>query len=238
MARIKTIYNDNGRLGLLTKAAETAENDKGKGITLLSDKTVADIQVFLPRFEEKMLNISDKASDRSKEVREKNEALTKLDMYMRDTWEVLKRRVSREQEPNEVLTYYELPLSGVVPKSTTQSNLLALAAKMIQGDSKAVAKGYPAMVNPSAEELAEVLEKAKIESSEVAPADQIYDMAQEELEQERLTADKLITNIIAELRFNLRERDPASQRRIMERYGIQIIKNQNESEDTVIQNED
>jgi len=128
-------------------------------------------------------------------------------------------------EPAEVLTFYELPLSGVIPKSFSFSESIAVAEKVIVGDRKATEAGYPPMQNPTAEELQEAVEKAKKESNDVAPADRAYDEAEEAVEALRGKAAELIYDLIAELKFNLRKKDPASQRRIIRSYGIEIISN-------------
>ena len=47
-----------------------------------------------------------------------------------------------------------------------------------------------------------------------------YDKAQEAADELREQADDLIDDVAAELRFNLRKKDPASRRRIMRTYGV------------------
>jgi hypothetical protein len=49
--------------------------------------------------------------------------------------------------------------------------------------------------------------------------DREYDQAQEEIAGLRFKADELISDVMAELRFNLRKKDGSSQRRIMRTYG-------------------
>ena len=91
---------------------------------------------------------------------------------------------------------------------------------MVQGDAAAVAAGFPAMINPSATELKAQIDNARTEAADVAGADRAYDEAQEAAENLREHADDLIDDIAAELRFNLRKKDPASRRRIMRTYGV------------------
>ena len=143
-------------------------------------------------------------------------------MYLRDFWEVLRRRARRLDQPAEVLTYYGLTLDGLAPQPTNQEAWLAVAAQVVEGDRLAVEAGYPPMVNPSAAEVAQVLEAARREADDVARADRAYDQAQEAVARLRIRADELIQEVMAELRFALRRRDPASRRRIMRTYGARF----------------
>jgi hypothetical protein len=219
MATIKKRYSDNGRTHVLQTTVKTAKSD---GDNYVSATTVQDITNFLPNWNLKLEQVSQFLSVREKEVREKNIAMGFLDRIVRDVWEVEKRRVKRLDLPAEVLTYYQLPLNGNVPKTIKRKELLALAANMIQGDKEAVLAGFDPIDNPSAAELQTALDAAEKESAEVAPADRKYDEAEEEVSNLRPEADNLVANVVDELKFNLRKRDRASQRRIIQSYGIEI----------------
>jgi hypothetical protein len=219
MATIKKRYSDNGRTHVLQTTVKTAKSD---GDNYVSATTVQDITNFLPNWNLKLEQVSQFLSVREKEVREKNIAMGFLDRIVRDVWEVEKRRVKRLDLPTEVLTYYQLPLNGNVPKTIKRKELLALAANMIQGDKEAVLAGFDPIVNPSAAELQTALDAAEKESAEVAPADRKYDEAEEEVSNLRPAADNLISDVVDEMKFNLRKRDRASQRRIIQSYGVEI----------------
>lgn len=219
MATIKKRYSDNGRTHVLQTTVKTAKSD---GDNYVSATTVQDITNFLPNWNLKLEQVSQFLSVREKEVREKNIAMGFLDRIVRDVWEVEKRRVKRLDLPTEVLTYYQLPLNGNVPKTIKRKELLALAANMIQGDKEAVLAGFDPIVNPSAAELQTALDAAEKESAEVAPADRNFDEAEEEVSNLRPAADNLISDVVDEMKFNLRKRDRASQRRIIQSYGVEI----------------
>ncbi len=222
MATIKKLYSDNGRTHVLQTALKTAQVDTEKGENYVSKATTKSILAFLPIWEQNLLQVNQYLSIREKEIREKNTAITFLDTVIRDVWEVQKRRVNRLNLPAEVLTYYQLPLSGIVPKSSKEKDLLATAANIITGDAKAVEAGYSAIVNPSVAEVQTALDAAKKELAEVAPADRNYDIAEEGVSNLRPDADSLIADVVDELRFNLRKRDGGSQRRIIQSYGVEI----------------
>lgn len=161
----------------------------------------------------------EKLGDRTKEVREQNDVLEKFEMTLRHLWRSLMQRVTRLNEPVEVLTYYGLPHDGTIPNPTTRKGWITLATKVVKGDEKAVSKSYEAIVNPSAQDLQTLLDTIKSEMKDVAKADRVYDEAQEIVAEHRPEADEFISEVMSELRFNLRQKDRSSRRRIMRSYG-------------------
>ena len=212
--------NDIDRLAFLKRAVATGEEDIAAGKTYATGDTLNKSKLFIGEFAPVVSAVSEKSSERSKEVREKAEATKLVEVFMRDIWEVLKRRVNREDQPAEVLNYYLLTLDGTVPKPSGREALMTMAEQVVHGDADAVAAGFPAMVNPSAADLKARINNARTEAADVAGADRAYDEAQEAAENLREHADDLIDDIAAELRFNLRKKDPASRRRIMRTYGV------------------
>lgn len=161
----------------------------------------------------------EKLGDRTKEVREQNDVLEKFEMTLRHLWRSLMQRVTRLNEPVEVLTYYGLPHDGTIPNPTTRKGWITLATKVVKGDEKAVSKSYEAIVNPSAQDLQTLLDTIKSEMKDVAKADRVYDETQEIVAEHRPEADEFISEVMSELRFNLRQKDRSSRRRIMRSYG-------------------
>ncbi|HEX2936254.1 MAG TPA: hypothetical protein VHO72_12950 [Bacteroidales bacterium] len=223
--------SDAARIGLLNATVKTGKSDVSKGKKYLSDETLKQASDTANQFSNLLKAETGKLAARSKEVREKNQALIALDAALRDTWEVIKRRVFRKNEPAEVLTYYQLPLDGTVPKLISEKEIFTLADRVIAGDKKAAAAGYDAAVCPSAEELQQMLDAARKESEDVAQSDRDYDDSHKLIAPLRTKADELINDIIAELQYNLRKLDPSNARRIMRSYGITFQYAKGEPED-------
>jgi len=219
MAKYEQPKSNRDRLTFLKRSAVTGPQDAKSGNPYVSQSTLVAIIAFLPDFETAVNAVSEKMGARSKEVRERAAAIERIGLYARDLWAVLKRRASRLDQPAEVLTFYQLPLDGTIPKPTSQEQWLTLAAQVVKGDADAVAAGYPAMINPSAAELQAVLDAARSESDDVAMADRAYDKAQEAIAALRAQADELISEMMAETRYLLRKKDAAGQRRIQRTYG-------------------
>lgn len=207
------------RLLFLIRAGATGATDIAAGRNYISAATLAAITAVLTPFRAALAALPILSSDRSKEIRESNAAAAVVQVYVRDMWEVLKRRAARLNQPAEVLQFYGLPLDGTVPVLTTNDQWLQAAQTCIDGDAAAVLAGYPAMSNPSAAELSTVLTAARTEVDQVADADREYDLAQAAAQDLVPGVDVVIEDVMAELRFNLRRMDYPSQRRIQRSYG-------------------
>ena len=85
--------NDNTRLGFLKRAVQTAKQDHMLGRQYLSDTLVQAIDGFIPQFEKPLQSINSYLSRRSVEIRESTETFRTFMIYVRDMWNVLKRRV-------------------------------------------------------------------------------------------------------------------------------------------------
>lgn len=210
---------DVQRLAFLQSAYNAGVKDRSSGNHYLSAELLAQINTLLPAYQGAYEKVSSQLSQRTKEVRERNEAVAVLQTYVRDFWEVLRRRVARLNQPAEVLQFYQLPLDGTNPSLTTYSEWLNMGQLIVRGETAAVAAGYPAMSNPTAAEVQTMLTRAQAEADDVSGADRAYDTAQELVAGLRPQADELVQEVMDELRFQLRKKDAAGQRRIMRTYG-------------------
>ncbi len=213
---------DSERLTFLRTVAQSAALDYANNIEYISVDTFHALQDFLPIFDEAFLDVAATFGELDHEEVERNEALETLKLYLDDMWEVIRRRVYRNDEPVGVLRFYYLEPDGTEPEPESIEEWFDLAEKVIAGDAEAVKAGYEAAVCPSAAELQKVLADARREASEVAPADEAHNRAQAAIEAMRAQADKLIEDILEELSFHLRKEEPASQRRIMRSYGVKF----------------
>ncbi|MFO7683403.1 MAG: hypothetical protein R6X34_25495 [Chloroflexota bacterium] len=231
MPVLSTPRNDLERVAFLQRSVKTGLSDVAAGHNYLSQPTIDEVDALAQTFDAALSKISTDQSDRSREIRQRNEAVELLATYVRDFWEVTRRRAQRLKQPAEVLTFYGLPLDGTTPKLNSPDEWLATAANVVRGDAEAVAAGYPAMSNPSAAEITAVLATARLEAEEVHTADRTYDVAQAQLAGLRAKADQMIADIVAELRYTLRREDAPSQRRIMRSYGATYTYLQGEPQD-------
>lgn len=221
--------NDNQRLAFLKRAAAAAAQDIAAGNPYISPELLDRLESFVPGYQETMSIIGTRLSARARAVRERAAAMQRVETYTRDFWESIRRQVRRLDLPAEVLSFYRLPMDGLTPTPNTQEEWLSLAAQVVRGDGEAAAAGYPPAVGPSAAELQAVLETAHAQDEEMARAERAYHQAQQATAALRPAADELITDVVAELRFNLRKLDPPGQRRIMRTYGARFRRREGEA---------
>lgn len=220
MPRYQPARSDAARLAVLTTASTVAPVDIAAGRPSITQATLDALNSFLALFRPLVEALSNALSGRMREVREREAARSKLDTYVRDFLEVLKRRAHRLEQPAEVLVFYGLPSDGAVPVMASFETLIAVANAIVAGEPKAVAAGYPAMANPSLAELQPVLAEAVTQAADVPPADRTYDDAQAAVAARRPEADLVIEDIHGDLISSLRRLDPPGQRRVMRNYGL------------------
>ncbi len=219
MPTLKKPTSDSGRIILLDNIVLTGNQDNAAGNNYVQQATLDEIAVYLPDFKSAESTVKEKSEDKMKEVREKSEGIRFLEINCRDMWAGVKRRKTRMGHPDEILTYYGLPLDGKIPQIDAPGEWLKTAADMIEGDARAVADGFPTMLNPSATEMQEALDKAKDEFDDFAMADREHDQAQAAVAALRPQADEFINEVYDQLTFALRKMDNPSQRRVIRTYG-------------------
>lgn len=220
MALLVLPGSDEKRISTLSASEKMAATNTAAGTPLLSSRVVQLVSEVLPPMQEAIENLSDVSAVRAREVSEKNGTLAVANTYLRDYWTGIRNRVNRENLPTSVLKYYALPLSGILPTTNPTSTMLSIAETAIAGDAQAVAAGFAPMANPSAEELRAVVDIAKKELEDVAGADLAVNNSEKVLSDLRDKADYAIREVVAELRFFLRQEDESNQRRIMRNYGF------------------
>lgn len=214
--------SDADRLNFVRRAVTTAAQDRASGLAYVSEETASKLADLVAQYQPAYDDLAARLGDRAKEVREREAALSVLEMFVRDFVEVLRRRVRRQSQPAEIFNLYGLPQDGTLPNTTASEEWLTRAAAIVAGEARAVAAGHGAMVNPSAAEVEARLTSARQESDQLAPADRAYDMAQAAVAALRSTANAMIENVVEEVRFATRRMDAPSQRRVLRSYGARF----------------
>lgn len=139
---------------------------------------------------------------------------------MRDFWDALKRRTNRRKHDPSVLAFYKLPEDGGLDPLNSREDVETACQNALDGEAEAVRAGFPAMANPSAQELLEKLIDARREAGEVTPFARKLDAAQRDVQALRPRAIELVEDVIAALRYNTRKLEPGAARDIMRSYGV------------------
>ena len=213
--------SDKSRIAFLRNALSAAKSDYEKGDKLIFPETFNRLKDFAPAFEEKYTRISQKLAHRSRMVGESKKALKTLETYTKDGFSVLRRQISRLNLPEYVMYMYNINKNRKTPRPKRPSDWLTIARTFIEGDKKAEAGGHPPVASPSAKEIEEKLLAAEKAYAEITPADRDYDNEQAGLAEMRKTANTMIKDILAQLRYTLRNFDVPSRRRIKRSYGAE-----------------
>ena len=128
--------------------------------------------------------------------------------------------MQRLELPAEYRTLCGLNVDGTFPHVSREEELLAMAERVIEGGKVLKEKGYPPVMDPTIEELAEAVAVASREAAEARAADGRHDVYQEKMESLRAAADDMFQVVANQLPIMLRKKDKSSQRRVMRNYGI------------------
>ncbi len=233
MPKFKMPQGNTGLLLLLERALAVGKQERDQGKPLLDPIALDEIEAFVTDWGPKVRQLDQRLAARSKESRESYEAVQVLETYVRDTWAVEKRRIAREELPAEMHRLYGMALDGTTPRVGSRQQWIEWAQRIVDGDAEAVAAGHEPLSNPSAAQVAEKLAQARSEFQDVATADREYDEAQKAVSDDRARAEELVHEAVDQLRFQLRRETPASQRRVMRRYGAEFSFAPGEPEDIV-----
>ena len=220
MPTINYPKSDIGRTDFIMRATTTNEADQSSGKPYLMTTTWEKLIALEPQFNALVVGRSSSTGKRQQEVIEKNEAISKLQLFCSHGLKSVINRVERNEEPVTILANYTIGSTGNLPLLPLTSKLITIADQIIEGDAKTVAMGYPAMINPSIDEIDALNEIAKKELADVSTADRTIDVAAEEIALVRGDVDILIRDIVADLNYTMRHSDDASRRRIMRSYGV------------------
>ena len=220
MIRLQYPRADKDRLMLLQSCDEQIARDVADGRAYIPAALASAIQAHILILDPAVTRAMNLRGQRSVEVEEKQTAVSELERYVRDYWNVLERRIVREKLPRGLFVEFDLLLGGDDPVGRAVTDLLKYADNIAEGEASITAKGYAPMCNPSAAEVAAKRAAVSTESADVIVADTALDDAQHALEDARAEADKLIRFVVAQLDMALYGSDADDIRRIKQRYGF------------------
>jgi hypothetical protein len=233
MPRVRVPQSDEGRVQLLSKVQVTYAADEVAQRAYLPPALIERIGAVLedrtnesgevvPGYRKNVQRLTQKRAAKAREVEEADQADGKLENYMRDFWEVLRRRTFRLGHAAAVLNFYDLPQDGSTPVVASRADRYAWAQKIADGEAGAVAAGYPAMANPSAGEVSQKLQAAKLESGQITPKEREEEEVLELVRAQRPAAIERVDDVLDELRYVLRKMEPGTARNIMRSYGVEF----------------
>ncbi len=195
-----------------------------------SDPVTGDL---ITGFNNLVKRLTAKRAARSIEIGQSDVAEGVLETYIRDFWDGVKRRTFRLKHPVSVLAFFDLPQDGAVPALSSRADRRIWARKIVEGETAMVAAGFPAMSNPTVNEVQQKLSAAETEEMQITPVDREVNEALEAVRAKRPRANELIDDLIEDLRYHTRKLPPGTARDIMRSYGLQFEFLEGEAPDPV-----
>lgn len=189
---------------------------------MVSNRQLNTLKSFAPLFKEAYNKVN--ALNRQKREATDNAAnvLEQLSTVIRDAWVVMRRRINRKGYPSSLLTYYLIPESHQMKVSGSREYWIQVARDVLDGDTAAVAKGFPPMLDPGADEIRERLAEAEKAIREVQEMGVALKRARQEFAELRERSGELYRDLANTARFYLREHSHSHIRDIMRDLGFKV----------------
>ena len=219
------ITNDRGRMQFLKGAQRYYQDCMQEGQRLPIPEIGEKLACFPKEFDNAMETYR-KVNTRWREAVEvRQEKVEKLSRCTRDFYNVLQRRTARDGHSKTVCAHYKTPTDGNFPFVSQVLAWEVLAEDLIEGEAAALEDGYPAMVNPSVEEVQIYLDAVRAEDIKVKIINKKRMDAQKTLSEKRDEADAFMRRINHHLTGWLLEETPSRRRVIMRDYGFMFESN-------------
>ena len=229
MPRVRQPESDEGRLFILNKAITIGPADRAAGRDYLPESLITSIlalvndqttPILVAGYATRVRLVTTARAKWLKETGEAQTAYEDVELHLRDFWEVLKRRTVRKKHSPSVLAFYKLPEDGSIPVLSSREDIETSCQNVLDGEVEAVKAGFPAMANPSAQDVQDKLNDARREAGEVTPVARGLEGAQRDVQELRPKAIEAVEDVIAALRYNTRKLEPGAARDIMRSYGV------------------
>jgi len=123
-------------------------------------------------------------------------------------------------DEDAIFRCYGLPLDGALPKSQRRTIWVQLAQTLLARNALAAQRGVPSLVDTPA--LARAVRTAEAAIAEIQPAKQQLRELQHQMRQARWHAIQLITEVHAQLSYQLRGIPAAARREVIRDYGLRF----------------
>ncbi|MDJ0840987.1 MAG: hypothetical protein QNK37_31035 [Acidobacteriota bacterium] len=217
--KLVTIKSNQQCLSFLKRASGNGEVDIEQGKNLLVKPWFEKIANLVEPFEKAMVAQLHAHARRAEEIAARNKVVTTMKHTVRDFRSALMRRVRRNGEPEVVLQYYRMPHER---KPVYDDDWYQLGQWLLDGEATALGKGFPAMTNPTADELTASLDAFAELRGNAEEADRRYRDVQDVLVDLRKETQLVARGLAANFRVLLHDKDAPTIRRIMRSYGFRF----------------
>jgi hypothetical protein len=160
-----------------------------------------------------------------------------LSQAVRDSWAGIRRLARRKSLSKAILIAYKMPLKRSAPATRSERGWLEKAEELLEGDTAAIAQGYPAMTNPDAAEVRAILDQARERVNVVDETSLAHKEVQARLREQRVLIHNMFRVLAGSLRSALLGTNPSYTRDVMRKFGYTFANDSIETETSESQSE-
>ena len=210
--------SDENRSTLLNTIVDTAEQEHLAGNEHIPPTLLDELRRVQGTFNHQLQTKTRLKKHRFTTIAQRDQALSKLESFVRAFRSSIQWRVKLYDWTNEYLDCFAM--EQTLPHPLVTSKLLTIAGNYERGDTKAITAGYPAMSNPSADELRAKLHDAETLVSQARTSKLETDRAKHEMVPLRKEVDLLLKQASKQLDLSLMRLPADDVRHIKRTYGF------------------
>lgn len=190
------------------------------------------LEILYPAFQDILADTSSALVNQGASTKQKTAVTKKIKMYIDHFVKVFNLGIKRGKFRESDRPFYGLDISSKnIPILRKETEILTMAAQIINGENLRTAAGGVPMTNPSAAEIEVLYNEAKTLTAAQSTFKDEYDRKQEETAAKAAEVDELIKDIWEEIYFYFRKDRQSSRRRKAREYGVYYYYNPSEKEE-------
>ncbi len=218
--KTKFIQSDLGRVTWLNQMVQAASAPGQFGSGLLPGKLNRKAEQLNTNLKAALTTNTDTLARIGKLVTQCRSHQTQISRITRLFWSALVLRTEVMDHSRETLKIYGLSINGARPRINTLAKWLETAEALVRSEERAVARGYPPMVNPGIDTLNSVLTGAREAAKSLEEARLAYQENLQTLNGLRKEVATLFRSTLHYFKYALADLDPVQARQVMRSYGF------------------
>ncbi len=216
------------RKEIMATFVDSTQQDLDAGKPVLDEGIINKAFALNTEFQNADRNMIISYSLRRNAVAAHAERIDELSRANADFYETLERRNRRRNLPPGVVDIYKSPNDRGRPRGTTQKRVVQLSQGILEGELQAIDQQYPAMTNPSAEEIGVFLGETTVAAQTLTNADRDYQESQQLVQNLSQKVDQMVGDLNRAFQTATHDLSDSARRRMMRRYGFTFVQDGSE----------
>ncbi len=200
--------------------AESTQQDLDGGNPILTAAIIAVALTLNSEYQTAYNNLTKTNGIWRNAVSKHAEQVDELSHANNDFYVTLKRRSRRLKHPPGVLGFYKGPGDSGRPQTTTQKQVVHQAKDILEGERQALDQEFPAMTNPSVEDIQGFLTETTKAAQALTLADRDYQEKQQVIQALAVKVDLMLGDLNRAFLTATHDLSDSARRRLMRRYGF------------------